>query len=126
VPQVLPEHALGQQLADVADALVAWPFELREQQVRVPVCPVQLLRAAARVVLRLECGQDTLDLFEAHSIGSRISARRRGDLDLAVRNHLGDDRCDIADAIIVLRLPNIEGLVPDRRLGCLQGGDERP
>src|SRR5690242_21951453 len=72
VPQVLAQHTAREQSLDMADSLVSRPFELREQQVRVAVCPVQLLGAAARVVLRLECGQDTLDLFEAHSIGPRV------------------------------------------------------
>ena len=78
---VAPARRSAISSLDMADALVSRPFELLERQPRLAVGLVQLLGAASRIPLRLECGQHARDLVEAHAVGPRVRARRRGDLD---------------------------------------------
>ena len=60
VPQSSFEDAVGHQLLDVADALVARAFELLERQLRGAIGLVELLGALARIPLRLEAGSTRL------------------------------------------------------------------
>ena len=54
--QIAVQNAVGHQLPDMGDALVARPLELLERQAGRAVGGVKLLGALARVPLRLEAG----------------------------------------------------------------------
>ena len=122
--QVVSEDAVGDQLLDVADALVARSLELLERQLRLAIGVVELLGAAPRIPLRLEGGQHARDLVEVDAVGARVGARIRSDLEPAARNHVGDDRGDIADAVIVRGLADIECLIEDQVLRRFERRDE--
>src|SRR5258706_4895697 len=108
--QIVSEDAVSDQFLDVADALVARTLKVLERQLRLAIGVVELLGAAPRIPLRLERGQHARDLVEVDTVGARVRARIRSDLEPAARNHIGDDRSDIADAIIVRSLADIECL----------------
>src|SRR5882757_4352640 len=122
--QLVGEDAVGDQFLDVANALVAWPLEFLKRQLRLTKSIVELLGSAPRIPLRLEGGQHACDLAEVDTVGARVGARIRSELELATRNHLRNDRSDIADAVIVRGLADIECLIEDQGLRCFERRDE--
>src|SRR5262249_3793513 len=109
--QVGADHALRHQFADVADALVARALELIEHQLARPIGGVELLGSLARVPGWAERRQGATDLVAVHAIVARVGARVGGVLDAAARHHFGHDLGKVADAVVVRRLPDVEGLI---------------
>src|SRR3989449_11102217 len=60
--------ARGDQVLQVVDPLESWPLAVLEHQTGAPVGGVEFFRAPPRVPLRLELGQEALDLAEVHPI----------------------------------------------------------
>ena len=124
VPEVSREDAIGDQLLDMADALIARTFELSEGQAGLPIGRIKLLGAPAGVPFRLKGRQHAGDLGEIDTIGARVRAGVGGNLDPAARNHVGDDLGDVADAVVVLGAADIERLIADAPLRRFERGDE--
>src|SRR5882757_5425887 len=122
--QIVGQDAIGDQFLDVADALVAWPLEFLMRQLRLTKRIAELLGSAPRIPLRLEGGQRTCDLAEVDTVGARVGTRIRTELELATRNHLRNDRSDIADAEVVCGLADVERLIGDQDLRCSERRDE--
>ena len=95
VPEVRREHAIGDQLLHVADALITRTFELLEGQAGPPIGRIKLLGATASVPLGLKGRQHTGYLGEVDTIGTRVRTGVGGKLNTATRDHIGDDlrRC---------------------------------
>src|SRR5271170_1972892 len=74
VPQICIDDAFRQQLLDMGDTLVAGSLELFQCQAGRLVRLMELLRSHARVPARLESGQLTADLFEAHAVRALVGA----------------------------------------------------
>src|SRR5262245_62146584 len=125
VPEVSRDDAIGDQLLDMADALVARTFELSQFQPTAPIGRIKLLGATAGVPLRLKSRQHTDDLAEIDTIGSRVRTGVGCHLDPAARHHARDDLGDVADTVVVLCAPDIERLIADALLRSFEGGDER-
>jgi hypothetical protein len=94
--EVVRQNAVGDQLLDVADALVTRPFELIEREARLPIGGVELLGAATCIELWLEGGEYARDLVEVDAVRAYPGFVRR-DLESATWHHFGNDIGDIAD-----------------------------
>ena len=124
MPQIRRQHAIADQLLNMADALVARALELSERQAGPPIGGKELLGATAGVPLRLKGRQHAGDLGEIDAIGALVRTGVGRHLDPAARHHIGDDLGDVADAIIVRGAADIERLVVHALLGRFEGGDE--
>src|SRR5437762_7952622 len=81
----------GQQLLEVVDPLEARPLAVLEAQPGVSIRAIQLFGALSSGPLRLEVGQEPLDLTEVHAIAARIRAAARRVLDARARHDVADD-----------------------------------
>ena len=109
--QIRPENPVGHQLLDVTDPLIARPLELVQRQPGLAVGLIELLGTASRIPLRLEFRQRAGDLLEADAVGARIRSGIRREFEAAAGHHIGDDLRQIADAVIVLAVADIERLI---------------
>src|SRR5439155_12771398 len=85
---------------------------------------VKLLCAAARVPGTFKGRQMLVDFVERYAIASIISARG-AEGHLAARKHVADDLRDLLDAIVVIGVTHVEGLVMHGLNGRLQDGNDR-
>ena len=106
---------VGDQLLDMADALVAGSLKLLQRQPLGEVCLIEGPGAALRrVPLRDETRHDAADLVAVHPIGTLVGAGIVGEADLAARHRRGDDLGKLADLVVVRRDADVECLVADR------------
>ena len=81
--------------------------------------PLQLLGPCSCGPARPEARQLRRDLLERHAIAAVVRSRRP-DRDLAARETLGDDLRDLADAIVLAVVPDVEDLAVDDRRSALR------
>jgi len=95
----------------VTDPLVARTLELLQSQVRTEVSAIKLFGASTRIPPRFEGGDHSADLVEIDPIGSRIRTCIGRIFDPALGNNLCDDLGDIAYAVILAGLTDVERLI---------------
>src|SRR4051794_31544704 len=122
--QVRSQVAASHQPLDLVDAAVARPLEVVEPQADGLVRLVELPRALARVPLRLEAGEDPSDLGEVGAVVALVRAGVLGELDLAAGHGLLHDLRDLADAVVLVVAPHVEGLRVDRLARRGEDGQE--
>src|ERR1700740_2801042 len=100
------KDSLAHQLSDVSNPLVAG-LELLERNVRRGVGCIELLRATARVPLRLELRKLTLDFFKAHAVRALVGPSIGRKLQLTVGHDRRNDFGEVANAIVVRGLADV-------------------
>src|SRR3989442_13040155 len=101
------------------------PLAILEYQSGASVGGIELLRAPTRVPLRLELGQEALDLVEVHPIGPGGRATVLRMLDARPWDDLLNDRRQVANPVVLLSLAHVERLVVDHLARRGQNGHVR-
>src|ERR671925_2438187 len=108
------EFLRGHEVLEVVDALEARSLTILEPHAGSSIRAIQLFGALSRRPLRLELGQEPLDLAEIHPIAARVRTAVRGVLDTRARNDVMHDVGELANAIVFGGLAHVERLVVDR------------
>src|SRR5690348_4421393 len=98
--QIGIQASAAEQLLNVRNALVAWPFEVFQLQTRIFDGVKYFLGAFAGSPLRLEVWQDAIDLAEVHAVAAGVGAAVLGVFDLAAGNGFIHDFRQLADLIV--------------------------
>ena len=123
-PQIAVDDAAGHQHLDMADALIARAFEFLQRQAGGAIGLVKLLGPAACIPFRAESRQRGLNLGETHTIGARIGPGIGREFQPAAGHDIGDDLREIANAVIVIAVPDIERLARHGLGGGLHCGQK--
>src|SRR6185312_9390389 len=124
-PEVGTDGSICHQFPDVRYALIARTLEFLQGNLGCAIGGEKLLCAGTGVPLRLEFGQRLPDLLEADAIGALVRSCVRRKSQFATGNHGCDDLREVAYAVVVSRLADVESLIEDMLLRRLGGGDER-
>ena len=109
----------------MVEPLEPWPLEIVEYETGAAVGSIELFHAPPAVPLRLELGQEALDLAEVHPIRPRVRATVLGILDARSGDDLLDDLGQLTNAVVLPVMAYVERLVVDYLAGRGQSGQER-
>src|SRR6185436_11472205 len=97
--KVCAQVAQRLELSDLVDPPIARTLEVIEPEPDAPVGLVELLRALARIPLRLERGQHPRDLREVRPVVALVGAGPLGEGERAARHRLLHDLGDLPDPV---------------------------
>src|SRR5882724_8813716 len=117
--------ARGQQVLEVVDPLEPRPLAVLEDETDATIDGIELFGAPTGGPLRLELGQEPVDLLEIRPIAARVRTAARRVRDAGARNDVLDDRGEVADPVILGGLAHVERLVVDRVARRRQDGEKR-
>src|SRR5437773_1605609 len=116
--------ARGQQVLQVVDPLEPRSLAILEDETDAAIDGRELFSAPAGGPLRLELGQEPMDLLEIRPIAAGVRTAARRVLDAGARNDVPDDLGEIADPVVLGGLAHVERLVVDRVARRRQDGEK--